>query len=205
MTGTLASEGADLFRQLGCGGCHAAGSAVRAPPLEGLYGRPVPLQSGEVVIADDNYIRDSILLPRAQIAAGYEPVMPSYRRQGERGRAGPAGRLHQIARRRRKARTMTDTTIAATNYLTADNRLRSWFFTTDHKRVAILYFAGITLFFFIGGAAATLIRLELATPAGRSRHLRRLQPAVHDARHRHGVVLPDPVDSRRRSAISCCR
>src|SRR5213082_4110010 len=52
------------------------------------------------------------------------------------------------------------------NYLTADYRLRSWFFTTDHKRVAILYFAGITLFFFVVGAAATLIRLELATPPG---------------------------------------
>ncbi len=52
------------------------------------------------------------------------------------------------------------------NYLTEDNSLRSWFFTTDHKRVAVLYFAGITLFFFIGGAAATVIRLELATPQG---------------------------------------
>src|SRR3954462_10569423 len=51
------------------------------------------------------------------------------------------------------------------NYLTADYRLRSWFFTTDHKRVAILFFVGITLFFFIGGAAATVIRLELLTPA----------------------------------------
>jgi cytochrome c oxidase subunit 2 len=77
-SGTLASEGATLFRQLGCSGCHAANSVVRAPPLEGLYGRPVPLQSGEVVIADDKYIRDSILLPRSQVAAGYEPVMPSF-------------------------------------------------------------------------------------------------------------------------------
>jgi cytochrome c oxidase subunit 1 len=55
---------------------------------------------------------------------------------------------------------------AANNYLTAEYRLRSWFFTTDHKRVALLYFATITLFFFIGGAAATMMRLELATPAG---------------------------------------
>ena len=53
-----------------------------------------------------------------------------------------------------------------TNYLTEDYRLRSWFFTTDHKRVAILFAATITLFFFVGGAAATLIRLELATPQG---------------------------------------
>jgi cytochrome c oxidase subunit 1 len=50
------------------------------------------------------------------------------------------------------------------NYLTEDNSLRSWLFTTDHKRVAILFFAGITLFFFIGGTAATMIRLELVTP-----------------------------------------
>jgi cytochrome c oxidase subunit 2 len=78
VTGTLASEGANLFRQLGCSGCHAAGSTVRAPLLEGLYGRPVPLQSGEVVIANDKYIRDSILLPRSQVAAGYEPLMPSF-------------------------------------------------------------------------------------------------------------------------------
>jgi cytochrome c oxidase subunit 1 len=61
---------------------------------------------------------------------------------------------------------MTDIAISSTNYLTADSRLRSWFFTTDHKRVAILFFAGITLFFFVGGAAATMIRLELLTPGG---------------------------------------
>src|SRR2546421_644634 len=41
-TGTLASEGADLFRQFGCSGCHGAGSVVRAPPIEGLYGRSIP-------------------------------------------------------------------------------------------------------------------------------------------------------------------
>jgi cytochrome c oxidase subunit II len=78
VTGTLAAEGATLFRALGCGGCHGAGSAVRAPPLEGLYGRSVPLQDGSVAVADERYIRDSIVLPRSQVAAGYEPVMPSY-------------------------------------------------------------------------------------------------------------------------------
>jgi cytochrome c oxidase subunit 2 len=78
VTGTLAAEGAGLFRSLGCSGCHTAGSTVRAPALEGLYGRPVPLQGGDVVIADDKYVRDSILLPRTQVVAGYEPVMPAY-------------------------------------------------------------------------------------------------------------------------------
>jgi cytochrome c oxidase subunit 2 len=78
VTGTLASEGAILFRQLGCSGCHSAQSTVRAPLLEGLYGKPVPLQDGSVAIADERYIRDSILMPRSQVAAGYAPVMPSF-------------------------------------------------------------------------------------------------------------------------------
>jgi cytochrome c oxidase subunit 1 len=52
------------------------------------------------------------------------------------------------------------------NYLNVSYTLRSWLGTTDHKRIAVLYLISITLFFFIGGAAATLIRLELVTPAG---------------------------------------
>lgn len=74
----LADEGGALFRQLGCSGCHGNGSKVRAPPLEGLYGKPVPLSDGSSVVADDKYIRDSILLPRSQIVASYEPLMPSF-------------------------------------------------------------------------------------------------------------------------------
>ena len=49
-------------------------------------------------------------------------------------------------------------------YLNATVGIRSWLLTTDHKRIALLYFAGITFFFFIGGFAATLIRFELITP-----------------------------------------
>ena len=52
------------------------------------------------------------------------------------------------------------------NYLNAEYGIRSWLFTTDHKRIAILYLISITLFFFIGGFFALLIRLELLTPAG---------------------------------------
>ncbi|MBB4566806.1 cytochrome c oxidase subunit II [Rhizobium leucaenae] len=75
---TLAAEGAALFRSRGCSGCHDPASTTRAPSLVGLYGNPVPLQSGEVVIADDQYIRDSILLPQSQVAAGYQPIMPTF-------------------------------------------------------------------------------------------------------------------------------
>lgn len=78
---SLAAEGERLFRQLGCSGCHGENAVVRAPGLHGLYGAPVPLASGDVVIADEAYIRDSILLPTSQVAAGYQPVMPSFRNQ----------------------------------------------------------------------------------------------------------------------------
>ncbi|MPZ77557.1 MAG: cytochrome c oxidase subunit I [Deltaproteobacteria bacterium] len=50
------------------------------------------------------------------------------------------------------------------NYLNAGYGIRSWLLTKDHKRIALLYLASITFFFFIGGAAAVLFRLELLTP-----------------------------------------
>jgi cytochrome c oxidase subunit 1 len=52
------------------------------------------------------------------------------------------------------------------HYLPADYGVMSWLFTVDHKRIALLYLGTITLMFFIGGAAAVLFRLELATPQG---------------------------------------
>ncbi|MFO1465675.1 MAG: cytochrome c oxidase subunit II [Steroidobacteraceae bacterium] len=75
---SLAGRGAALFRQSGCSGCHAAGSQVHAPDLNGLFGRMVPLSDGSFVKADERYVRDSILQPSAQIAAGYADLMPSY-------------------------------------------------------------------------------------------------------------------------------
>ncbi len=71
------------------------------------------------------------------------------------------------------------------SYLSAEATLRSWLLATDHKRIAILYAIAITSFFFIGGAAATAIRLELATPAA--------DLVSHDAYNRlftaHGVIM----------------
>jgi cytochrome c oxidase subunit II len=75
---TLAAEGGRLFQQLGCSGCHSPSSTVRAPPLEKLYGKPVPLQDGRIVVADERYLRDAILQPRREIAAGYQAIMPPY-------------------------------------------------------------------------------------------------------------------------------
>jgi len=75
---TLAQQGADLFRSLGCSGCHDNSPTIRAPDLRGVYGHPVALASRTTVLADDQYLRDSILQPQKQIAAGYDPIMPSF-------------------------------------------------------------------------------------------------------------------------------
>lgn len=74
----LAAEGARRFREFGCSGCHGENSAVRCPKLQGLYGKPVPLASGGTVLFDERYIHDSILLPKKEVAAGYDPIMPSF-------------------------------------------------------------------------------------------------------------------------------
>jgi cytochrome c oxidase subunit 2 len=75
---SLAQSGENLFRQLGCSGCHVNSKAVHAPALEGLYQKLVPLSDKTFVRADDKYIRDSILLPASQIVAGCQPLMPTY-------------------------------------------------------------------------------------------------------------------------------
>jgi len=73
-----AARGAALFRANGCSGCHGPAAVVHAPDLAGLYGRQVPLADGRVVVADERYLRDSILLPQQDVAAGYAPIMPSF-------------------------------------------------------------------------------------------------------------------------------
>lgn len=74
----LSAEGAALFQSLGCAGCHAPSSRVHAPRLAGVFGRTVHLSDGRTLRADAAYLRDSILLPRRDIVAGYEPIMPSF-------------------------------------------------------------------------------------------------------------------------------
>ncbi len=71
------------------------------------------------------------------------------------------------------------------NYLNANYGFRSWLFTTDHKRIALLYLMSITVMFFIGGAAATLMRLHLITPEGTL-----VQPATYNKLFTvHGIVM----------------
>jgi cytochrome c oxidase subunit 2 len=75
---SLVEQGATLFRALGCSGCHGPSATVHAPKLEGLFGRPVGLASRQTVIADEAYLRDSILEPQKDVVGGFEPIMPAY-------------------------------------------------------------------------------------------------------------------------------
>src|SRR6202521_4176622 len=61
-----------------------------------------------------------------------------------------------------------DNELPDTHYLNATygSGMRSWLLTTDHKRIALLYLASVTVFFFIGGVLATMIRIHLLTPTG---------------------------------------
>ena len=76
--GSLASNGQKLFQQLGCSTCHLATGQGRGPSLIGVYGNPASLSDGTSVIADDNYIRESILDPKAKVLAGFQPIMPTF-------------------------------------------------------------------------------------------------------------------------------
>src|SRR5881396_927654 len=61
-----------------------------------------------------------------------------------------------------------DNELPDTHYFNATygSGIRSWLLTTDHKRIALLYLASVTVFFFIGGVLATMIRIHLLTPTG---------------------------------------
>ena len=79
--GSLASQGERLFQKYACNTCHTGDATGRGPVLNGLYGTDVMLGTGQVVKADDNYIRESILNPQAKIVKGFQPIMPTFQGQ----------------------------------------------------------------------------------------------------------------------------
>jgi cytochrome c oxidase subunit II len=74
----LHETGKQLFVSLGCNTCHRSDTQGRGPNLEGIYNKPVLLEDGRTVIADENYLRESILNPTAKIVSGFKPVMPTF-------------------------------------------------------------------------------------------------------------------------------
>jgi cytochrome c oxidase subunit 2 len=77
----LALTGEKLFSELGCVTCHRTDTQGRGPNLVGIFGKPVLLEDGRTISADENYVRESILQPAAKIVNGYKPIMPTFQGQ----------------------------------------------------------------------------------------------------------------------------
>ncbi len=78
---TPVEAGERLFTELGCLACHNPASGTMGPDMTGLYMSNVELDDGRTVVADEEYIRQSILEPMAKVTKGYQPIMPTYRGQ----------------------------------------------------------------------------------------------------------------------------
>jgi len=75
---TPLQAGTRLFTELGCIACHAGAPGALGPSLNGVFGHEVSLSDGTTVIADENYLRESILNSQAKLVAGYQPIMPTF-------------------------------------------------------------------------------------------------------------------------------
>jgi len=116
----------------------------QAPGIQAYFCRDTACRVREAETKKDTTMSSVSYEPRADVGDGFHPDM-----QGEK--VSMEGRAESEI---------------PINYLTADNSLKSWLFTIDHKRIAVLYLISITLFFFLGGAAASVVRLNLMTPEG---------------------------------------
>jgi cytochrome c oxidase subunit 2 len=76
--GSMAADGEALFQQLGCSTCHRSDTQGRGPNLAGVFGSKVMLEDGRTVTADEDYVRESILVPAAKVVSGFKPVMPPF-------------------------------------------------------------------------------------------------------------------------------
>ena len=73
--------GRQLFAQKGCATCHRGVSGMLGPSLAGLFGKERSFTDGSTAVADEEYLRQSILTPQAHVVVGYQPVMPTFKGQ----------------------------------------------------------------------------------------------------------------------------
>ena len=76
--GSMVQQGEQLFTQLACVTCHLPDGSGRGPSLVGVFGSTVTLDNGTKVVADESYLRESILMSQAKIVAGYQQLMPTF-------------------------------------------------------------------------------------------------------------------------------
>jgi cytochrome c oxidase subunit 2 len=77
-TGSAVENGERLFTDLACITCHRGDATGRGPSLAGVFGSTVTLADGRRVVADDNYLRESIMNSQAKVVQGYQPIMPAF-------------------------------------------------------------------------------------------------------------------------------
>jgi len=77
-SGPLSASGEKIFAELGCATCHRSDAQGRGPNLQGVFGKPVQLEDGRTVTADENYVRECILTPGAKRVKGFQPIMPTF-------------------------------------------------------------------------------------------------------------------------------
>ncbi len=77
-TGTAVENGERLFTDLACITCHKTDTTGRGPVLADVFGHEVRLMDGRTVVADDNYLRESIVNPQAKVVLGFQPIMPTF-------------------------------------------------------------------------------------------------------------------------------
>jgi cytochrome c oxidase subunit 2 len=76
---TPAVWGKLTFERVGCNSCHTVdGSKSKGPSWKGVYGSMVELNNGTSVLADENYIKESMMNPQAKVVKGYDPIMPTF-------------------------------------------------------------------------------------------------------------------------------
>ena len=78
---SMAEAGEELFTQYACQTCHQEQDQGRGPSLRGVFGSTVLLEDGRTVVADEDYLRQSILQPAAKLVKGYKPLMPTFQGQ----------------------------------------------------------------------------------------------------------------------------
>ena len=76
---TPAEYGAKLYQAKACITCHTIdGTPNNGPTFKGVFGHKVKLSDGSEIVADENYVRESILTPTAKVVAGFQPIMPTF-------------------------------------------------------------------------------------------------------------------------------
>jgi cytochrome c oxidase subunit 2 len=102
---SMVEAGERLFSRLGCQSCHREDDTGRGPSLLDVFGSQVRLQTGQTVVADEAYIRESILRPQAKIVFGYTTQMPTFQGQiSEEGLLQIIAYMKSLSKERTQAR-----------------------------------------------------------------------------------------------------